>query len=381
MKIPFNIPYLCGKEESYIREALLSRRHCGNHSFAERCIALMQERWDFQSIFLVPSGTAALEMGLLLADIKAGDEVILPSYTFSSTANAIVLRDAKPVFCEIDPATMNMDIAHMESLISEKTRLLLPIDYAGIPAEHDRIQQIASRHGLLVMDDAAQSLGSYYQGKPCGAWGDLAAFSFHETKNITCGEGGALLVNRPDWIQRATFLQEKGTDRSLVLSGVKSKYGWVDKGSSYLLSDLLAAMLLAQLESAEYIMRQRKKVTAAYQELYAPYAKQGCLCIARPPAGSSLNGHAFFVIFDKTDNRELFLAKLREKQVYAYIGYVPLHSSKMGQKLGYKAEDLPITEDLAKRVVRLPMYADLPEQGMQYCLESMEEVLQKIYSS
>jgi len=379
MKIPFNIPYLTGNEESYMIEALRSRHHCGNHHFGQKCIELMKEKYGFHEVFLTPSATSALEMGALLTGLKPGDEVILPSYTFSSTGNAVVLTGATPVFCEVDPDTMNVDLRHMESLITEKTKMLLPIDYAGIPCPPDAVNALAQKYGLTVMNDAAQSFHSFYKGHPCGTGVDLAAFSFHETKNLSCGEGGALVVNRPEWVERARFLQEKGTDRSLVLSGVRSKYSWVDKGSSFLLSDILAAMLLAQLEQVEGITQKRKTVAAAFRDLYGAYERKGVLRIPHPPEGADCNGHAVFVIFDTSTNRDRYLAQLREKDVYSYIGYLPLHSSKMGARYGYKAEDLPLTEDLASRIVRLPLYADLADIGLGYCLESMQTVLSSIY--
>lgn len=379
MKIPFNVPYLTGKEEGYMLEALRSRRHCGNHAFGQRCIALMKESYGFHEVFLTPSATAGLEMGCLLADLQPGDEVILPSYTFSSTGNAVVLTGAKPVFCEVDPRTMNADLEHMAALVTARTKLLMPIDYAGIPCDRKAVNALAAKHGLKVLVDAAQSFHSFLDGEPCGAGTDMTAFSFHETKNLSCGEGGALVVNRPEWIERARFLQEKGTDRSLVLAGVRSKYSWVDKGSSFLLSDILAGMLLAQLEEVDAITDKRRKVAAAFMELYGTYEAAGAVQIPHFPAGVRHNGHAVFVIFDTGANRDRYLSLLREKNVHPYIGYLPLHSSKMGRRYGYKPEDLPLTEDLAARIVRLPLYADLADVGLDYCLESMHEVLAMLY--
>jgi dTDP-4-amino-4,6-dideoxygalactose transaminase len=340
----------------------------------------MKERYGFHEVFLVPSGTDALEMGALLADLRPGDEVILPSYTFSSTANAIVLCGAKPVFCEVESRTMNIDVDRIEELVTEKTKMILPIDYAGIPCEMDTINAIAKRHHLIVMDDAAQSFHSFYKGGACGTGVDLATFSFHETKNLSCGEGGALVVNRPEWVERARFLQEKGTDRSLVLSGVKSKYGWVDKGSSFLLSDILAAMLWAQLNNVDQIVQKRNKVAEEYRKLYQPYEDRGFLSIPHAPTDTDLNGHAFFVIFDTDANKDSFLSRLRDRRVHAYIGYVPLHSSKMGLSFGYRPSDLPVTEALANRVVRLPFYTALADEGLDYCIEAMHDVLDSIYS-
>ncbi len=378
--IPFNKPYKSQNEEQYVSEALRSGRLSGNNAFFKQVAAHLKQKHSLDNTFLVPSGTSALEMGAWLAGLKPGDEVIMPSYTFSSTANAVVLTGAKPVFCEIDPVTMNADPKHIETLINENTRMLLPIDYAGIPCKIDLIERIAKKFDLCVMVDAAQSYGSYYQGKACGSFGDLSTFSFHETKNISCGEGGALIINREDWIERAHFMQEKGTDRRLVLYGQKTKYHWVDIGSSYLLSDILAALLFSQLESEDLILSLRRQVTDAYRELYQPYVDMGLISITPYDQYDTVNSHAFWVIFDTEKNKEDFILRLKEKDVYAYIGYMALHSSPMGIKLGNRAQDLPITQDLANRIVRLPLYADLSREGLDYALEVMQNELRRIYA-
>ncbi len=378
--IPFNIPYIAGLEVKNVLAALESRRHCGNRGYGQQCVELMKELYGFHEVFLTTSCTSAMEMGAILADLKSGDEVILPSYTFSSTANAIVLRGAKPVFCEIDPDTMNIDVSQIEGLITDKTRMILPIDYAGIPCEIEAIMEIARRNNLIVMQDAAQSYHSYHKNDmACGAVPSLAAFSFHETKNTTCGEGGALVVNDPELVERAAFIQEKGTDRSLVVKGVKSKYSWVDIGSSFLLSDILAGMLLVQLQKVGDIVVKRAKITKAYREIYTPYAERGLVRIPKPPSGVKLNHHAFFVIFDTEKNQERFISLLLKKGVYAYIGYMPLHSSPHGKRFGYKDTDLPLTESIGKRIVRLPFYTDLTDNGLEYCIESMKTVLNDLY--
>ncbi len=380
VRIPFNIPYLTGNERDYMLDALDSRAHCGNRGYCGRCTDLLKERFGFGEVFLTTSCTTAMEMGALLGRLEAGDEVILPSYTFSSTANAVALRGARPVFCDVEAGTMNLDVSLLRGLITAKTKMIVPIDYAGIPCDIDGVMAVASEHGLIVMQDAAQSLASYHAGgRPCGAVPPLAAFSFHETKNFACGEGGALVVNDPELVERAHFLQEKGTDRSLVLRGVKSKYGWVDVGSSFLLADVLAAMLLAQLEALDAIVALRRQVAQAYQALFAPYEEQGCLRTPRLPEGEAWNGHAFFVILDTEQNQQAFLDRLKERGVCAYIGYVPLHSSAMGRRLGYRPEDVPRTEDLAARLVRLPFYADLAGNGLDYCTESIAVVLRALY--
>jgi len=274
---------------------------------------------------------------------------------------------------------MNIDVTKIEEKITEKTKMIIPIDYAGIPCEIDTIMEIARKNNMSVMVDAAQSFHSFYKEKPAAIVPDMAAFSFHETKNITCGEGGALVINRPDWVERAHFLQEKGTDRKLVLDGVKNKYHWVDIGSSFLLADILAAMLLAQLEGVKIIVQERAKLTEAYHKLFAPFEKSGHLRIPHPPHHVTINHHAFFVIFDSKEDRQRFLLLLKEKNIHAYIGYVPLHSSPMGRKLGYKPEDLPLTEEISSCVVRLPFYVDLPKNGMDYCITEMGNALSTLY--
>ncbi len=379
MKIPFNKVYFTGNEEKYLLEALKSGAHCGNHSFNKKVIDLMKTKFGFGDVFLTPSCTASLEMGALLSNIGPGDEVILPSYTFSSTVTSVVIFGAKPVFCEIDPATMNIDAERIEGLITSKTKMIIPIDYAGIPCDIDKIMEIAHKHKLVVMQDCAQSYGSYDNGRACGSVPHLAAFSFHESKNYNAGEGGALVVNVPEWFERAYFLQEKGTDRRLVINGVKNKYYWVDKGSSYLLSDILAAMLIAQLEKEDEIKEKRSKITNAYLNLFNQYVKRGVVTIFQPKSHHIINHHAFWVVFDNINNKSLFMSKLKEKDIYVYIGYLPLHSSPMGLRMGYKPEDLPVTEDLGSRIARLPFYTDLADEGLDYCLFEMNEVMKELY--
>ena len=380
MRVPFNLPYIAGKETQYFTTALESLRHCGNQHFGQRCMELLKGRYGFLEVYLTPSCTAAMEMGALLGDLQAGDEVILPSFTFSSTANAVVLRGARPVFCEVRKETMNIDVDQIARLVTRKTKMILPIDYAGIPCDIDAIMEIADQYQLVVMEDAAQSLHSYHSdSRACGSVPPLAAFSFHETKNVSCGEGGALVVNDPSLLERASFLQEKGTDRSLVLQGLKSKYNWVDLGSSFLLSDLLSAALLAQLEIAGDIVQRRQPVLRAYDTLFKSYAEQGCLSLPQLPDGIQHNHHAYFVIFDSHEHRGQFLDVLREKQVFSYIGYLPLHSSPFGRRLGYQPSDLPVTEDLASRIVRMPVYTALAETELDYCLECVGEALAVLY--
>lgn len=380
MNIPFNKVYITGNEEKYLLEALYSGKQCGNHGFCNKVIDLMKAKHNFNEVFLVPSGTAALEMGAVLANIGPGDEVIIPTYTFSSTVNAVVLFGAIPVFCESEPETMNIDASKIEALITPRTKMILPIDYAGVSCDIDTIMEIANRHNLIVMQDCAQSYGTYYKGKAAGSQAHLSTFSFHETKNFSAGEGGALVVNVPEWVERAYFIQEKGTDRRLVLNGVKNKYSWVDKGSSYLLSDILAAMLLAQLEQEDKMKSIRSKITNAYFDLFEPFEKKGVLSYFKIKEYIDINHHAFWVIFDTIENQQAFMAKLREHKVSAYIGYLALHSAPKGLEYGYKEGDLAFTQDLTDRIVRLPFYTELGENGLEYCIDSMQKVLDEMYS-
>lgn len=379
MLIPFNQVYHSKNEEKYVLESLRSGKHCGNHQFCKRVIQLMKEKHNFNEVFLVPSGTAALEMGAVLAGIEPGDEVIMPSYTFSSTVNAVILFGAIPVFCEIDKNTMNIDVKKIEELITSKTKMILPIDYAGVSCEIDKIMELANEYNLIVMQDCAQSYGSYYKGRATGTQAHLATFSFHETKNFNAGEGGALIVNKEEWCERAHFIQEKGTDRSLVIKGVKSKYSWVDKGSSYLLSDILAAMLLSQLEEEDKMKSSRANITNAYISLFSDFEAKGKLSTYKIPDYIKINHHAFWVIFDTQENAELFMTGLKEKNIYAYIGYIPLHSAPKGLEYGYKKEDLKLTEDLGNRIVRLPFYTELGVKDIEYCTKEMKKQLEIIY--
>ena len=379
MIIPFNKVYISKNEEKYLIDALNSGRHSGNNNYCKKVIKLMKSKHNFNEVFLTPSCTSALEMGAILSNVEKGDEVILPSYTFSSTVNAVINFGAKPVFCEIDPKTMNIDSLKIESLITEKTKMIIPIDYAGVSCEIDNIMTIATKNKITVMQDCAQSYSSYINNKACGTQADLSTFSFHQTKNYNAGgEGGALVVNNKSLVERAHFLQEKGTDRSKVLHGLKTKYHWVDKGSSYLLSDLLASVLLSQLEQEEEIKKMRSNITHHYNKLFNTL-KSYPISTQYFPKNCNVNHHAYWVIFDSIGNKELFLKRLIEKGIYAYIGYTPLHSAPMGQKFGYKSEDLPITQDYGNRIVRLPFYNELQNEFMEYCCDSIKKVIKSIY--
>lgn len=378
MKILFNTPYLTGNEEKYVTESIRSKRHCGNLSFTKKCTDFIEKKYNVKKAFLTPSCTAALEMAAILIGLGPGDEVILPSYTFSSTANAICLQGASPVFVDLNPKTFNIDEDKIEAAITNKTKAIFPIDYGGVSPDMDKIMTIANKYNLIVVEDAAQGMEAKYKGRYVGSVPHMATFSFHETKNYTCGEGGALLINDESLIQKAEFIQEKGTDRSLVVSGVKSKYSWVTLGSSFLLSDILSAFLYAQLEEIESITASRKILYDKYYEVLTPYVSKGRFGIQEIPKYCEINYHGFYITFKNETEKDKFIALMKERNIYAYIGYLPLHSSTKGQTYGYKKEDLPVTTDIAKRIVRLPLWAGMTEEEMNYTITNLKEILEEL---
>lgn len=376
MEISFNKVFTSDNEINYISQALASGKLSGNYSFNKKVKNLMRQKYNLEGVFLTPSCTAALEMGALLAGIEPGDEVIMPSFTFSSTANSVLIFGAKPVFCEIRSADMNIDVTKIEALITEKTKMIIPIDYGGVPCDIDPIMKLADKYNLIVMQDCAQSYGAFYRNEISGKKAHLACYSFHDTKNITCGEGGALVVNKEEWRERASFLMEKGTDRSKMLIGLQDKYSWVDKGSSYLLSDLLAAMLLAQLEQEDEITRLRKKVYDYYVSKLTDYEQEGYFKLPKPESFQKTNYHCFWILFNSNEKREYFINNMAKRGVPSYISYIPLHSSKMGKSLGYDANDLPETENLSSCLARLPIYPDLSQTELKHIFKSIREVIE-----
>ena len=379
--IPFNKPLICEKSFQYLKESYSSGIHSGNKYWANKSINYMKNKYKLGETFLVPSGTSALEMGALLLDIKHGDEVIMPSYTFSSTANSILNFGAKPVFCEINSKTLNINPEKIESLINEKTKLIIPIDYAGVPCEIEKIKFIAKKYSLPVMVDSAQSFGSKINEEEwSGSQADLVTFSFHETKNISCGEGGALIVNDENLIEKAFLIQEKGTDRKNFLMGEKSKYSWCEKGSSFLLSDLLAAILFGQLENDDYIKLSRAKVTNLYLKISKKY-KNYFSTIAEKDI-HKYNHHGFYFLFKNESKRNKFILNLKSNyNINSYSHYSPLHSSPMGKKLGYLKNDLKVTEKCSKNIARLPIYPDLGrnKNDLLYLEDSIEKTINDIF--
>jgi dTDP-4-amino-4,6-dideoxygalactose transaminase len=358
-EIPFNQPLMTGRELEYVRQALSSGHTAGDGPFTKQCQAWLMHQTGAKAALMTHSCTAALEMAALLADVQPGDEVILPSYTFVSTANAFVLRGAVPVFVDIRPDTFNLDEAQVEAAITPKTKVIVPVHYAGVSCEMDILMAIASQHNLLVVEDAAQGILSHYKGRPVGSMGHLAALSFHETKNVISGEGGALLINDPNLLERAEIIREKGTNRSKFFRGEVDKYTWVDVGSSFLPSDILCAVLLAQLEQSDYIIQRRMNLWHQYHLAFAPLEQQGLVRRPVVPAGSQHNAHIYHLLTDSLETRTDLLAYLKQHGVRSTFHYVPLHSAPAGQAYGRTSGSMTVTDDISDRLLRLPLGAGM----------------------
>lgn len=354
--IPFNRPVLVGPEFDYIREALQAGHLAGDGHFTKRCHALLEQLTGSPRALLTHSCTAALEMSALLSGVGPGDEVIMPSFTFVSTANAFVLRGATPVFVDVRPDTLNLDERLVEGAITSRTRALVPVHYAGVACEMDALTAIAERHGLLMIEDAAQGVGSTYKGRSLGAIGELGTLSFHETKNVISGEGGALLVNNDLLVQRAEIIREKGTNRSAFFRGQVDKYTWVDVGSSYLPSEIIAAFLCAQLEQVAQVNARRIAVWRAYHAAFAPLELAGLLRRPIVPDVCGHNGHMYYLLLPDLATRTVFIEALRTAGVAAVFHYVPLHSAPAGIRFGRTFGTLPITDAAGEQLVRLPLW-------------------------
>ena len=364
--IDFNVPPYVGTEMDYVREAAeVNRKICGDGPFSRRCHAWMEERFGAEKVLLTTSGTAALEMAAVLCDLRPGDEVILPSFTFSSTATAFQAMGAELVFVDIRPDTMNLDERKVEAAITERTRVIVPVHYAGVACEMDEIIRIARRHGLLVVEDAAQGVMSTYRGRALGTIGTFGCYSFHETKNYSMGEGGALVINDPAYIQRAEIIHEKGTNRSLFRLGQVDKYTWVDRGSSYLQSDLNAAYLWAQLERADQINDDRLATWRAYYDAFLPLAEAGRVELPTVPQGCVHNAHMFYLKVADLAERTAFIDHLKGRGVMAVFHYVPLHSSPAGLRYGRFSGADEFTTRESDRLVRLPLYYGLAEKDRE----------------
>lgn len=369
--IRFNVPPYVGKETEYMKEAIDSHKICGDGEFTKRCNAWIEEHTGTAKALLTTSGTQALEMAALLSDIQPGDEVILPSYTFVSTANAFVLRGAKLVFVDIRPDTMNIDEKLIEDAITDKTRAIVPVHYAGVGCEMDTIMDIAKRHNLVVVEDAAQGVNAFYKGRALGSIGDYGCFSFHETKNYSMGEGGAILINRPEQIEDAEIIREKGTDRSRFFRGQVDKYTWVNIGSSFLPSDINAAYLMAQLEMANEINENRLQSWARYNEGLQDLAQEGVIKLPYIPEECAHNAHMFYIKTKDMEERKALISYLKERDIAAVFHYVPLHSAPAGLRFGrFHGEDRYTTKE-SERLLRLPMYYNLSESDQQKVIDAV----------
>lgn len=361
MRIPFNRPFFSGKEFDFIQEAVASWQFSGDGAFTKKCHALLENELGIPKALLTTSCTHALEMAALLLDIKPGDEVIVPSFTFSSTVNAFVLRGARPVFIDIKRDTLNLDETKLESLVTPCTNAIVVVHYAGVACEMDTIMQVALRHGVPVIEDNAHGLFGSYKGKYLGTFGSLAAQSFHETKNFICGEGGALLINDSQYIDRAEIVREKGTNRSRFFRGEVDKYTWVDIGSSYLPSDILAAFLYAQLEAREIIQSKRRRIWKYYEENLRDWAAASGVQIPTVPSQCEQPYHMFYLVLPSLQARQALITYLNTREISTVFHYLPLHLSPMGRQFGGKKGDCPVTEEVSDRLVRLPFYNDLTE--------------------
>ena len=372
-RIPFNKPSFEGKELDYLSQAVADGHISGDGKFARKCQSLLEDELGVPRALLTPSCTHALEMAALLLDIEPGDEVIVPSFTFVTTINAFVLRGARPVFADIHATTLNIDETQLESLFTPRTRAVVVVHYAGIACEMDTILSAAARHGVPVIEDNAHGLFGRYKGKPLGTFGVLAALSFHETKNISCGEGGALLINDSRYNERAEILREKGTDRSRFFRGEVDKYTWVDIGSSYLPSDLQAAFLFAQLEARESILSKRRRVWTTYQEQLGEWASAHGVQLPVVPKHCEQPYHLFYLLLPSLARRQSVMAHLRSRGILSVFHYLPLHLSPMGLQFGGKSGDCPVTERVSDCLLRLPFYNGLTAEEQHEVISAVKE--------
>ncbi len=376
IKIPFNKPFIAGKELFYIAQAVIENNHtAGDGPFTKKCQSWLEERLGCRKALLTHSCTAALEMSAILADIEPGDEIIMPSYTFVSTASSFVLRGGVPVFIDIRPDTLNINENLIEAAITARTRAILPVHYAGVSCEMDIIMDIAGRHNLFVIEDAAQGIMSTYKGRPLGSIGHFGACSFHETKNIISGEGGALLINDEKFIEHAEIIREKGTNRSKFFRGQVDKYTWVDIGSSYLPSDIIAAFLYAQMENADQIIAKRNLIYALYMEGLRPLAEKDYIHLPFILNDCCSNGHIFYIVTRSLKERTELARFLKEQGILAVFHYVPLHSSPAGKLYGRTSGTLKVTEMVSDCLLRLPLYYEMKDEDVH----SVTDNIRKFY--
>jgi dTDP-4-amino-4,6-dideoxygalactose transaminase len=374
-QITFNRPYRTGRESAYIDEAIANRHLSANGPFTERCARWLEELLGASRVLLTGSCTSALEMSTHLVDLRPGDEVIMPSFTFVSTASAVALRGAVPVFVDIRPDTLNLDEGQVEAAVTDRTRAVLPVHYAGVGAAMDVLGQVAAARGLAIIEDAAQGILASWRGQPLGGIGALGCLSFHETKNVTCGEGGALVVNDPALVERAEILQEKGTNRSAFFRGAVDKYTWVELGSSYLTSEINAAFLWAQLESAQDITAERMAIWQRYHEGFAGLEAAGRLRRPVVPDDCIHNAHMYYLLLPDRERRDALIAGLAARGVQAVFHYVPLHSSPAGLRFGRAHGDLDVTDRVSDTLVRLPLWVGMGDLDVQRVVAAVESAI------
>jgi dTDP-4-amino-4,6-dideoxygalactose transaminase len=380
MHVPYHTPYYTGKEIEMVADALTRMELCGDGYYTKKVKSLFEEKYHIEHLIPTTSCTHALEMAMLLIDLQPGDEVIMPSFTFPSTANAVMLRDARPVFAEIEPETLTLDPAGLEGLITSRTRAIMPVHYGGIGCKMEQIGEIAARNRIYVVEDAAQGVDALYRERYLGTWGDLGCFSFHSTKNFTSGEGGALVINpiHPEWAERAEIMAQKGTNRRQFLEGRVERYSWVDQGSSYLPSDLLMALLYAQLRESEMITAKRRAIHEYYRMSLQKYEDDGIFRMIRVPGDCRSNYHLFYLLFKDQASRDRVKDGLKAQGVETVIHYVPLHSSPMGLRLGYREADLPVTEKVSRTLLRLPISTGLTAAETEFVVDRVKRVAEAV---
>jgi dTDP-4-amino-4,6-dideoxygalactose transaminase len=375
LSVPFNRPYTTGAELPYMQQAIESSHLSGNGPFTRRCTSELEQALGAERVLLTPSGTGALELAALLAEIEPGDEVIMPSFTFCSTATAFVLRRATTVFVDVREDTLNLDESLVEAAVTSRTRAIVPVHYAGVGCAMDQIVDVAERHGLQIIEDAAHALGSSLGGRPLGTFGSLAALSFHETKNVVCGEGGALIVNDPAVAERAEIVQEKGTNRAAFYRGQVDKYTWVDTGSSFVASELAAAFLWAQLECFDWLTEQRLAIWERYHEGFAGLEEAGALRRPIIPPNAQHNGHIYYLLLPSETRRDALLAELARREVNSVFHYVPLHSSPAGRRFGRVDGELPVTDRVSATLLRLPLWVGMSDAQVEHVIASVHRAL------
>jgi dTDP-4-amino-4,6-dideoxygalactose transaminase len=376
-RIPFNKPYVSGREIEYVSQAIGRGEIAADGRFGKGCARFIQEKFGIARALMMPSCTAGLEMAALLCDLEPDDEVVMPSYTFVSTANAFVRAGARPVFVDIRPDTLNMDETLVEAAMTARTKAIVPVHYAGVGCEMDTLIAVAKARGVLVVEDAAQGVHAYYRDRALGSLGDLGAYSFHDTKNYVCGEGGALTINNRTLLERAEIIRDKGTNRQKFFRGEIDKYTWVDIGSSFLPAEIACAFLQAQLELLDPILAKRREIHERYAELLSPLEAAGVLRGPRAPEHCRQNYHMFYILLADEKTREGLATHLRQQGIQAVSHYVPLHLSPMGRKWGYTEGSLPVTEDLSARLLRLPLYFDLSAAEQDEVCSHIRQFLQR----